>query len=37
MSSFDKHEQIDHRHPEVQEDLLSWGKWILEVRPWLNT
>ncbi|KAF8183952.1 glycoside hydrolase family 13 protein [Pholiota molesta] len=21
---------IDHRHPEVQEDLLSWGKWILE-------
>ncbi|KAF8968147.1 glycoside hydrolase family 13 protein [Flammula alnicola] len=21
---------IDHRHPAVQEDLLSWGKWILE-------
>ncbi|KAF9475389.1 alpha amylase [Pholiota conissans] len=21
---------IDHRHPEVQDDLLSWGKWILE-------
>jgi hypothetical protein len=23
--------QIDHRHPAVREDLLSWGKWILEV------
>lgn len=21
---------IDHRHPAVREDLLSWGKWILE-------
>ncbi|TFK28131.1 alpha amylase [Coprinopsis marcescibilis] len=21
---------IDHRHPEVQEDLLKWGNWILE-------
>ncbi|KJA26308.1 glycoside hydrolase family 13 protein [Hypholoma sublateritium FD-334 SS-4] len=21
---------IDHRHPEVQEDLLSWGKWVLQ-------
>nr|BAW15172.1 alpha-amylase [Pholiota microspora] len=21
---------IDHRHPAVQEDLLAWGKWILE-------
>ena len=23
--------KIDHRHPEVQEDLLKWGNWILEV------
>ena len=23
--------QIDHRHPAVQEDLLNWGAWILEV------
>jgi len=21
---------IDHRHPAVQEDLISWGKWILQ-------
>lgn len=21
---------IDHRHPAVQEDLINWGKWILE-------
>ncbi|TRM64663.1 glycoside hydrolase superfamily [Schizophyllum amplum] len=21
---------IDHRHPEVQEDLLHWGDWILK-------
>ncbi|KAF8149917.1 glycoside hydrolase family 13 protein [Crassisporium funariophilum] len=21
---------IDHRHPAVQEDLLSWGKWVME-------
>lgn len=21
---------IDHRHPEVQKDLLSWGTWILQ-------
>ncbi|KAJ6513236.1 alpha amylase [Mycena sanguinolenta] len=21
---------IDHRHPEVQKDLLTWGVWILE-------
>ncbi|TFK75239.1 glycoside hydrolase family 13 protein [Pluteus cervinus] len=21
---------IDHRHPDVQNDLLSWGTWILE-------
>ncbi|KAF5391545.1 hypothetical protein D9757_002344 [Collybiopsis confluens] len=21
---------IDHRHPEVQKDFLSWGPWILE-------
>ncbi|EIW84269.1 glycoside hydrolase family 13 protein [Coniophora puteana RWD-64-598 SS2] len=21
---------IDHRHPKVKEDLLAWGKWILE-------
>ena len=25
--------QIDHRHPEVQEDFLRWGPWMLEVRP----
>lgn len=25
--------QIDHRHPEVQADILDWGKWILEVFP----
>lgn len=24
--------QIDHRHPAVQADLDSWGKWVLEVR-----
>jgi hypothetical protein len=23
--------QIDHRHPEVQEDFLAWGAWVLEV------
>ncbi|OCH94385.1 alpha amylase [Obba rivulosa] len=21
---------IDHRHPEVREDLLAWGNWVLE-------
>ncbi|KAF8896358.1 glycoside hydrolase family 13 protein [Infundibulicybe gibba] len=21
---------IDHRHPEVQKDLLAWGQWVLE-------
>ncbi|KZT00780.1 glycoside hydrolase family 13 protein [Laetiporus sulphureus 93-53] len=21
---------IDHRHPEVRQDLLAWGKWVLE-------
>jgi len=21
---------IDHRHPEVRKDLLSWGTWVLE-------
>ena len=26
-------DQIDHRHPEVQEDFLRWGPWMLEVRP----
>jgi alpha-amylase len=23
--------QIDHRHPAVQQDLMAWGEWILEV------
>ena len=22
--------KVDHRQPEVQRDLLSWGKWVLE-------
>ncbi|KAF9533777.1 glycoside hydrolase family 13 protein [Crepidotus variabilis] len=23
-------QDIDHRHPAVQEDLLNWGEWILQ-------
>lgn len=29
-SSVDVYPQVDHRQPEVQSDLLAWGKWILE-------
>ena len=21
---------IDHRHPEVRDDLLAWGKWVID-------
>lgn len=24
--------KIDHNHPEVAKDLLSWGPWVLQVR-----
>lgn len=24
--------KIDHRHPEVREDLFAWGQWVLQVR-----
>ena len=23
--------QIDHRHPDVRNDLLAWGSWVLQV------
>lgn len=23
--------KIDHNHPEVAKDLLSWGPWVLQV------
>ncbi|KAG2017735.1 alpha amylase [Coprinopsis cinerea AmutBmut pab1-1] len=33
---------IDHRHPDVQEDLLKWGSWVLETTDrnflhWIQT
>ena len=24
--------KVDHNHPEVAQDLLSWGPWVLQVR-----
>ena len=24
--------KVDHNHPEVAKDLLSWGPWVLQVR-----
>jgi len=29
---WDHFHQIDHRHPQVRDDLVSWGVWILNVR-----
>ena len=23
--------KVDHNHPEVAKDLLSWGPWVLQV------
>jgi hypothetical protein len=24
--------KIDHRHPEVQQDMFAWAVWVLQVR-----
>lgn len=31
MIQTDSSHQIDHRHPDVREDLFKWGAWILDV------
>jgi hypothetical protein len=31
IGTIEDYPQIDHRHPDVRNDFMSWGPWVLHV------